>query len=641
MHPSLVDLAPKVVIPDAKSRILALLCRSLNGTTAACIPIRAERSPVIVGDLGIVQLDAVASHIQALGTGIVIEHLYRQPIWKDLASGFQWLIGIPLISDKWGEQVLVVLGKEARSITSEDQYTLVEFSKLLSIESVSRSPSAHWQSILDSIPHALVYFTTDRHIGYLNRSAIELFGSAVHELVGQSVYDVGAQHERFVEFCESCFNRTNKATDELSTIEYVRRDGSRFTGELTTVPVNGVSGGMLAMVSDVTAWTKLERSLQRKRDQLRTVLNHLPLIMYGLRPDGQILFLKGRGLEMLGVSREDLVGKSVLTHPLFGDCEWESRISEVMAGREQSFKFQFRDKTFDSRNIPVLKADGSVKEIIGVAIDVSDEAIAADVLREASEVAERARLEAEENARRQRSFLASMSHEIRTPLTGIIGFADLLAEEIEGDAQESAYMIQRSGHRLLETLNSVLSLARLESDQEAPDFKDVDIHAEAQEAARLLQPLADQKGLNLQITGIGTHCISDPSIFHRIVTNLVANAIKFTDEGSVHVDVRMTERGAALRVSDTGRGMNPDFIPQLFKPFHRETDHHSEPAGTGLGLTITKKLADLIGCSIAVETEYGRGTTFTVHIPRIPKGYEVEDEPQWEEVTDAWNNLFE
>lgn len=632
--------------PEINVRVLDLARRFLKGVAAAVVPANSDKLPVIIGDSGAAQLDRLANQIRTIGTGVVIENLTTHQDWTIRASGFRWLIGMPFGSLSLGEHTLIILGKEPRRIGPEEQFALAEFSNLLLSTPALTRNDPNWHDVIDGVPDVVIHITSDWHIEYLNPAAAELFGYDIPELIGRAIEDVGRNDPRFAEFLETCLTADSESPTDGQAKRYERLDGTTFYGELTTIPLHNVetngSDGVVIVIRDVTAGATAEQSLQHKRDQLRTIVDHLPIIVYGLRPNGEIIFLKGKGLLMLNLSKEELVGQNVLTHSLFSEHNWEACLEALREGREQSIRFRYRGKTFNSRNVPVMDPDGSVKEIIGVAIDATEEANAAEALKKSNELAEMARREAEETSRQQSDFLASMSHEIRTPLTGIIGFADILSEEVEGEAQQSARMIQRSGHRLLETLNSVLSLSRLESRQLEANFEELDIYAEASEAARLLQPLAEEKGLVLEITGTPNRCISDSSVFHRIVTNLVANAIKFTDQGKVHVAVRTTERGAAVRVSDTGRGMNPDFIPRLFKPFHRETDHHSGAGGTGLGLTITKKLVDLIGSSIAVETEPGRGTTFTIHIPRIPEGYEPDSEPEWIEFlnTESVQNRF-
>ncbi|HYE96201.1 MAG TPA: ATP-binding protein [Rubricoccaceae bacterium] len=236
-----------------------------------------------------------------------------------------------------------------------------------------------------------------------------------------------------------------------------------------------------------------------------------------------------------------------------------------------------------------------------------------------------AREAAEEVARLKSAFLANMSHEIRTPLTSILGFADVLAAEVSEEQREFVRFIERSGQRLLDTLNSVLELARLEASGVEPALEVLDVGADAMQAVQLLMPLAEQKGLRLVLVPPQEPALAllDKTCFHRIVMNLVGNAIKFTEEGHVTVRLDADADVVRLRVADTGVGIAPEFLPHLFDEFRQETTgHHRSHEGTGLGLSITRRLVDLLGGNVAVESQRPGGTTFTVSFPRyIPAAH--------------------
>ncbi|MEM1054857.1 MAG: ATP-binding protein [Bacteroidota bacterium] len=250
--------------------------------------------------------------------------------------------------------------------------------------------------------------------------------------------------------------------------------------------------------------------------------------------------------------------------------------------------------------------------------DITHRKRAEAALIEAREQAEAGREVAEELGRLKGSFLANMSHEIRTPLTGILGFADLLAEELEGEHREYAEFIERSGRRLLDTLNSVLDLSRLQADRVQPELQTVDLAAEAREVVQLLSAMASDQGLTLRVHAPRTpvYATLDPTCINRIVHNLVGNAIKFTEAGGVDVIV---EPEARLVVRDTGIGIDPDFLPHLFDEFRQASQGEARShEGSGLGLAITRRLVELMGGSIDVESELGQGTTFSVQFDLAP-----------------------
>ena len=229
-----------------------------------------------------------------------------------------------------------------------------------------------------------------------------------------------------------------------------------------------------------------------------------------------------------------------------------------------------------------------------------------------------AREQAEESARAKSAFLANMSHEIRTPLTAVIGFAELLQEEVGEEHHDLAQAIMTGGRRLLATLNSVLDVASLDARRHTLRPEPVDLAAEVAEAVDLLRPLACRRGLALEVAGRPgpVPAVLDAGALDRIVTNLVGNAVKFTERGGVTVEVEGQDGTALIRVRDTGVGIPEAFLPDLFTEFRQQSEGFGRShEGTGLGLAITKRLVDLMGGEIRVESEVGRGTLFEVALP--------------------------
>ena len=233
-----------------------------------------------------------------------------------------------------------------------------------------------------------------------------------------------------------------------------------------------------------------------------------------------------------------------------------------------------------------------------------------------------AREQAETMARLKTAFLANMSHEIRTPLTAILGYAELLEDEVAPAQQVFVASISQSGTRLLDTLNSVLDLARLESEGIHPELRPVDVADEVRRAVRALEPLAARRGLTLEVETQPAMAALDAMCLGRIVTNLVGNALKFTEAGHVRIDVRTDETpdGSVARivVTDTGIGIDAAFIPHLFDEFRQETDGPGRShEGSGLGLAITRRLSDLMGGDISVHSTRPGGSSFTVSFPAL------------------------
>ncbi len=215
--------------------------------------------------------------------------------------------------------------------------------------------------------------------------------------------------------------------------------------------------------------------------------------------------------------------------------------------------------------------------------------------------------------------LANTSHELRTPLTAILGFSEMLLDEADDDARVLADGIHRGGQRLLGTVNGLLDMFKLQSGTMPIDVHEVDAVEVVRESAALLQPLAAAQGLDLRVVAERPALPSavDPGLLDRVLSNLVANAIKFTPGGSVLVTVDGTDRELHIVIRDTGIGIASEDVARIFEPFEQaSTGFERTHEGTGLGLAIVKRVLDLVDGRIAVESEVGRGTTVTVTVPR-------------------------
>lgn len=246
-----------------------------------------------------------------------------------------------------------------------------------------------------------------------------------------------------------------------------------------------------------------------------------------------------------------------------------------------------------------------------------------------------AKEKAEEASQLKSAMLANMSHEVRTPLTSITGFAEVLTEEASGQVHQFATLIHENSKRLLETLSSVLRLSKLEAGKQDLHFESIDLVEEAEAIVTEQKDRAEEAGIDLHLDAPNRcSCVLDPGAVQRILRNLVGNAIKFTDSGGeVAVRVSCVVRSSddepedasfthvELEVEDTGAGMSESFQENMFEAFQQESEdpRRSAHEGSGLGLSITKELVELLRGDVTVESELGVGTCFTITLPRDPR----------------------
>jgi PAS domain S-box-containing protein len=265
---------------------------------------------------------------------------------------------------------------------------------------------------------------------------------------------------------------------------------------------------------------------------------------------------------------------------------------------------------------PVFDTTGRLACFVGIQHDVTERAKAERATARARRAAERANAE-------KSAFLAFMSHEIRTPLNGVLGTVSLLLDT-GLDAEQRAYAetARRCGEAMLHTLNEILDLSRVESGRLALERTPFALADPVREVLDLLAPAVAEKGIRLHATldpALPARVVGDPGRLRQVLLNLADNAVKFTSQGQVEISLAAREGRLVASVSDTGIGMSPAVQARLFRRFQQgEASHARRFGGSGLGLMICKKLVELMGGQIAVESIPGQGSSFTFDLPLVP-----------------------
>lgn len=294
----------------------------------------------------------------------------------------------------------------------------------------------------------------------------------------------------------------------------------------------------------------------------------------------------------------------------------ERRIEEVARGRHvPSPRFRIRrldgaERTIEAHSTSIKFYDHPV--VLSILVDVTEQLEQRALLL-------RAKDEAEQLAQMRTTILNNMSHEIRTPLTGIVGISELLVDEVSGEARELAFLLHESGWRLMRTLESILTLAQLDSDNVKIEPEPLDLRRMVTAIARTFEPQAAKKNIRLNVAAPDrpVYANVDVAAIDQVVMNLVSNAIKFTDSGSVNVRTGLTDGFAFVAVEDTGIGIGPSFLPHLFEEYQQESQGLTRQyEGSGLGLAISKRLVERMHGQIHVQSEKGRGTRVEVVIPQ-------------------------
>lgn len=354
---------------------------------------------------------------------------------------------------------------------------------------------------------------------------------------------------------------------------------------------------------------------------------------------GKIEYTNPKFSEMTGYSPEEIIGNySRIFKSGEQPVEYYQRLwNTILSGQEWSGEFHNKKKNGElywefSVISPIKNDKGEITNFLAIKEDITERKKIERELIKSKEIAEDAN-------KLKSSLLANMSHEFRTPLNGILGFSQLLKDEItESDHLDMIEKIIRSGKRLMNTLNSILTLTDLENNSYLIQKSEVDLGFFCQQIKTLYGSLTQAKNLwfNIELEKDELSTVIDENILTKIVSNLVENAVKYTLKGGVTVQLKTAIRNgqhlALINITDTGIGIKEKDQDIIFKEFKQLSEgFRRDFEGLGLGLTLSKRMANLIGCDILVESELGKGSTFTITIP-LPStdkkdSTEINEEP--------------
>lgn len=502
--------------------------------------------------------------------------------------------------------------------------------KLKDQRSELNNANTRLKTLIQNLQSAILVEDENRNIVLTNQSFCKIFGipASPNDLIGMNCANAAEQSkhlflnsEAFIKRIDQVLRDKKLVTNELLYLV----DGSIFERDFIPIINEGEYNGHLWQYRDVTLQKKSELQIKHNEEKYRSVIENLKLGLIEVDVNNCIVKVYPKFCELTGYAENELLGKN--SYELVfdqNDLEKMKRENDKrISGESGVYDVRIKKKNGDFiwvtiSGAPIYDLNNHVTGSIGINLDITERKQKEEEYKKAKEIAE-------QSVKTKQQFLSNVSHEIRTPLNVIIGMSEILMTSSSNDVhKEDLSIIKNSAKNLLSIINDILDLAKIESGKMVLNSNNILFRSAINEQIQIQNINAKSKGLKLHFSidpEIPEVIIGDETKLNQILTNLINNAIKFTEKGFIYLEVKTEsiqsdEIQLHFSISDTGIGIPPDKLGTIFESFSQANNHLNKNfGGTGLGLAIVKNIVAMCHGKIWVESELNRGSTFHVTLP--------------------------
>ncbi len=552
-----------------------------------------------------------------------------------------------------------------------------------------------YRKIIEHLPISVFVKDIQDNYRYIlwNRELEKVFGMKASETLGKTDFDLftKADEAKNIREVDNSVVKSGKTFDiPFEEISTPKNKCIYHTRKIPIFNEKGIPEFIVGCLEDVTEKVKFENSIRESEETHRLLIQNLEEMILFLDLQGNVKFANQAVEKTTGYIPSNLLGNNIIDFikPEFKKTVLQN-LSRRNSGDFRNFKYQIEIITKNKKPIlieanssPIIK-DHNIIGIMFIAIDITErnkvelellaresqlknqneefQALNQEYVAQNEELADsyqklselnkelvNAKSKAEESDKLKSAFLANMSHEIRTPMNAIVGFADLLKDEELPPEKTVKYVniIDSNSHQLLALINDIIDISKIEAGQVSLSLSAININELMREMLSIFKTLASRK--NIEITlhytlpNAESNVLGDETRIKQILTNLLNNALKFTQEGKIDFGYKVVDNVVKFYVTDTGIGIAKESQYLVFERFRQIESHLTKKVGgTGLGLSISKALVELMNGTIGLESEYGKGSTFYFEIPYVPVTGEFMEEElkkNAEEITD-WSKF--